>query len=50
MPPRFVLLGLLASSGLAYAWPGLLGAGFDPFLLSRGWLWPLIAAAMFLIG
>ena len=50
MPPRLVLLGLLASSALAYAWPDLFGDGFDPFLASKPWLWPLIAAAMFVIG
>ncbi|WP_197447062.1 bile acid:sodium symporter family protein [Tautonia plasticadhaerens] len=50
MPPRLVLLGLLASSALAYAWPDRFGSGFDPFLASKPYLWPLIAAAMFVIG
>ena len=50
MPPRLVLPALLLISALAYTWPDLLGEGFDPFLLSKGWLWPLIASAMLLIG
>ena len=50
MPPRLVLTGLIASSALAYAWPDLFGDGSDPFLASKPYLWPLIAAAMFVIG
>lgn len=50
MPPRFVLLGLLILSLLAFAWPEVFGTGLDPFLLSKPYLWPLIATAMFIIG
>ncbi len=50
MATHFVLIGLVVSSALSYAWPGLTGGGFDPFLASAAWLWPLIALAMFAVG
>ncbi len=50
MSPRLVLLGLVAISALAFVWPDWFGEGNDPFLVSKGWLWPLIAFAMFVIG
>lgn len=48
-PGRWILLGLVTSSALAYWWPA--GAvGFDLFKTPPSWLWTLIVVTMFSLG
>lgn len=47
MPQRWLLIGLLLSSGLAFIWPV---DWWNPLVASRDWLGILIAATMFSVG
>ncbi len=47
MGPWGLLLGLLASSGIAFVWPA---AWWNPFIASKPYLSGLIAATMFAVG
>lgn len=47
MPQRWLLIGLILSSGLSFVWPV---AWWNPLVASRDWLGVLIAATMFSVG
>ena len=45
---RSILFWLLVSSGFALLWPE--SVGFDPFVISKWWIWSLITLTMFCLG
>ncbi len=50
MLQRYLIVWLILLTGTAYVWPSLAWLAFDPFMATKGYLWPLIGVAMLAIG